>query len=142
MPGYLVRSSLNPSSLALSTTSDLVEGVARSREVRDIYREGIKHLVAERIQALKIETANDLANDVYRHALREAEEFSRDAFTRLNQAGRDPEHQAYYHSLVSGLLARYENHLNGLVEVGVTNIATEAHKPVIVPKEERRGWFR
>lgn len=125
----------------LATVEHQVSRYASDQEVADIIKEGARQIAAEQMQAAKTKTAIALANEVYDHALATAEAFKKRAYKRLEEE-RSPDHQADYEALHDSLMARYNSHLLGIVEVGVTAMAREVHKDVIVPRPERRGWFR
>lgn len=134
LPGFTNRS--------LANAEDKIERFSSNRDVEDIYKEGVKHIAAEQIQAAKATAAVTLTTEVYDHALNTGDQFARKAYARIDEASHSEESQAASQALTNSLMARYNAHINGIVEVGVTGIARELHKEVILPKEEKRGWFR
>ena len=145
MNGELRIKRINSNSIELAAAKNNIERYAESREANEIYKEGVKSVIAERVHAAKVKIAIDLSQDLYSHAAQTADEFSREAFARLDAKTGNVERDDYFESILhgqDGLLERFGNHLKGLLEVGMTNIALEVHKPVIVQKEEKKGWFR
>ena len=126
----------------LTTAQNKVERYSGHADVADIHKEAVKHIVAQQMQAAKTVSAVNLATQIYDQALKTADTFARQAFARAEAGERSDESHAYYHSLSNGLLTRYQAHLNGIVEVGVTGIAQEIYKEVIVQKPQKRGWFK
>ena len=113
-----------------------------SRETTEVRKEGAKHLVAQQLQGAKTVAAVSLTTEVYRHALSSADQLKNDAYKRLEQGHRSTQHQADYEQVHGQLMTRYDQHVVGIVEVGVTAIAREVHRDVIVPKEPKKGWFK
>jgi hypothetical protein len=127
---------------SLVSGEHVLERFARDRNVTDIMREAAKHLAAEQMQAAKTVLAVDLTNSMYEHALTGAEALKSRAYELLEKDGRSADAQADYESLHHALMARYNGHINGIVEVGVTGVARELHREVLSPSPEQRGLFR
>lgn len=138
----------SPFSTALSAATQLnqMERYADEREVGAIYKEGMKHLAAEQMQKAKAATALQLATEVHQAALATADRFARHAYNHLEAPGRSPDCQAFYEGVSHRLTAMYPDHVAGIVQVGVMNIAREAAKDIQIPllpaPEKKKGWFR
>lgn len=133
----------NPTlALTVGRTQDGIERYTNEREVQDIYKQGAKHVEAERIQAAKQAVAISLTTAVQEHALREADRYARSTFALLEAPGRSAGCQAYIEEVAQDLTTVYRQQLSAEVQVGGLNIAAEAARPVIVPQPEKKGWWR
>lgn len=115
---------------------------AGSRDIEDVFKEGAKHLAAQEMQAAKTTKGVELTNGVYEYTLKTTDGFKHTAYQRLEQSRRSPEEQEDYQGLHQQLMGQYNQHIRGIVAVGIETIAHEVRKDVIVPKPEKRGWFR
>ena len=125
---------------ALVRAGDEVEGYSGERDVSDIRKEGARHVVAQRVQMAKTLVALDLTAQIYDYALATADTTKRRMYRRLAAGGRGEECQIALEALFQSLMAQYDTHLRGIVEVGVTGVARMVHSDV-AGEPSRRGWF-
>ena len=136
-----IKSSVG-TSLSLSRTQQKLEHPEGKRLVLDIYREGAKHVTAAEVQWAKTILADELKNDIYKRVLEGVNDYRQKAFALMAEDSGNPDSDAWFENFSYELLERYKNHTNGITEVGITNIANEEHKPVIVDREESGWWKR
>jgi hypothetical protein len=130
-----------PFSDALTSAETSVATVPEGKQAEDVYQQGLTHLVAQRMQAAKTAHAVSLAQDLYAHAMNTSSELLQESDKLLKEA-RSPQVQTQYESLSTELTDQFARHVKGTLEVGMTAIAREVHKEVIVPKPEKKGWFK
>jgi hypothetical protein len=124
----------------LATTDGRTSQHEYTPEAEAIYREGKLHEIAQLVYASKTVKAINQASKLTQHAVTSMSQFSAEAFTVAENVCRTPACQAYFEASIQPLLSLYPEHIRGLVQVGVTNIAQEASKNVAV-KPPKKWWW-
>ena len=110
----------------------------------DIIREGMRQIITTEIQNIKTIKAIELAGEIHRHAQSEALKYTNDVASRVQEVAHGEDHNGHYPPLANDLAVMHGDHIKGIVQVGLTNIARVVAEDVDVPKpreEKKRGWF-
>lgn len=127
---------------SLTATTAHIEQYAQDSDIQQVAKEGIKHIVAERVQAAKTQAANQYRAEMFSHAQAVGNQLMGDMYGRVENTTRTPAHQARLEAYTEHLLDDFEDQTRAILDIGSKRIAEEAARPVIVPKPKKKWWER
>ena len=127
------------SSLANAGDNSQMQRYTDDRDVQHIYKQGLKHVVEERVQAAKAVEAEKLAAQIMGHAHATSDKLMGDMYGRLQTTGRTAAHQARLEAYTERLLDDHEANSRSIASIGTQNVARAAAKPV--DGEPKKRWW-
>ena len=123
----------------LATSDGRMNQYEYTPDAEAIYREGKLHEVAQLVYQRKTIKAINLTERIAQEAVLSASKFSAETFDLVEHVCRTPSQQAYFEAAVQPILSMFPELIRGIAQVGVTNIAQEQARNVVV--KPPRKWF-